>query len=130
MSQPLTFVTPPPGLEPQVHYLLEEVDGAVGLFSLVPREPGSGVSRLFLLDAGAYLPGYAPRISDEQQRMLGLREPSEAWVLVVANPALSGTTVNLLAPIVLNSSTGQCAQLILEGQDWPLRASLEDFAAA
>ena len=128
MSRPLTFVSPPPGLEPQVDYLLEEIEGAAGLFSLVPAEGGSA-SRLFLLDAAAYLPGYAPRISGDQQRMLDLSGPADAWVLVVANPAESGTTVNLLAPVVVNTATGRCAQLILEGQDWPLRASLEQFAA-
>jgi flagellar assembly factor FliW len=47
-------------------------------------------------------------------------------LLVVANPggADGGTTVNLLAPIVVNARTSVGAQLILEEQDLPLRAEL------
>ena len=45
-------------------------------------------------------------------------------VLVVTNPGETGTTVNLMAPIVVNADTGRCAQIILDGQDWPLRAEL------
>lgn len=45
-------------------------------------------------------------------------------LLVVANPGASGTTVNLLAPIVVNARTAVGAQLILEDQDLPLRAEL------
>ncbi|MET0843289.1 MAG: flagellar assembly protein FliW, partial [Mycetocola sp.] len=53
----------------------------------------------------------------------------DASVLVVINPGEDeATTVNLLAPIVLNRATGGCAQLILEGQDWPLRAQLASVA--
>lgn len=33
-----------------------------------------------------------------------------------------------MAPIVVNAATGMCAQVILEGQDWPLRAELNTAA--
>ncbi len=36
--------------------------------------------------------------------------------------------MNLMAPIVVNAKTGACAQVILEGQDWPLRAELSRSA--
>jgi flagellar assembly factor FliW len=49
--------------------------------------------------------------------------------LVIANPGESGTTVNLLAPIVVNATTGVCAQVILDDQDWPLRAQLSARSA-
>ena len=57
-----------------------------------------------------------------------LRGPADAMVLVVANPGQAGTTVNLMAPIVVNTATGASAQVILEGQDWPLRAELAPLA--
>jgi flagellar assembly factor FliW len=53
-----------------------------------------------------------------------LNAPEDAVVLVVANPGENGTTVNLLAPIVVNVATKICAQIILEDQEWPLQAHL------
>ncbi|MCU1424765.1 MAG: Flagellar assembly factor FliW, partial [Microbacteriaceae bacterium] len=46
----------------------------------------------------------------------------------VANPSDEGTTMNLLAPVVVNATSGRSAQVILEGQDWPLRAQLRRTA--
>ena len=121
MSASLTFLVPPPGLEPLVDFDLNDVDGAPGLYTLTAA--GSG-PRLFVLDAGSHLPHYQPTITDEQCELLGLDDPNDASVLVVINPGDGATTVNLLAPIVVNHSTGRCAQLILEGQDWSLKAEL------
>ncbi|QQD77528.1 flagellar assembly protein FliW [Curtobacterium sp. YC1] len=119
MSITLTFAVPPFGLAPAPSFSLTPVDGADGLFTLV----GDG-ARLFLLDAAVHLPAYAPELSDEQADVLGLTDPADAMLLVVANPGASGTTVNLLAPVVVNARTAVGAQLILEGQDLPLRAEL------
>lgn len=132
MSTSLTFIAPPPGLAPDVHFALRAVDGAEGLYSLLSEQPAGtpGGHRLFVLDAAIYLPAYHPEISEDQQLQLDLNDAAEARVLVVANATEAGTTVNLLAPIVVNTRTLRCAQLILEGQDWPVRAPLEALAAA
>jgi flagellar assembly factor FliW len=122
MSASLTFVTPPPGLDPAVDFVLDEIEGASGLYAL--STSGTPRSRLFVVDAAVHLPDYSPYITDEQSSSLGVTGPQDALLLVVANPAPTGTTVNLMAPIVVNASTGVSAQLILEGQDWPLRAAL------
>jgi flagellar assembly factor FliW len=128
MSASLTFVTPPPGLDPVVDFTLDEVSGAQGLYSLhATTEP---TTRLFVVDAGLHLPDYSPVISFEQSESLGVTEPADAMLLVVANPAPTGTTVNLMAPIVVNSSTGLSAQVILDNQDFPLRAALTPRAVA
>ncbi|MCC9206006.1 flagellar assembly protein FliW [Arthrobacter sp. zg-Y769] len=129
MSTGLTFLTPPPGLAPEVRFNLEEIEGAAGLFAMTAAGSAGGGSRLFVLDASVYLPDYHPEITDEQRHQLELVTAQDAAVLVVANPTLDGTTVNLLAPIVVNVSTGSCAQVILEGQDWPVRAPLEPVPA-
>lgn len=127
MSAALAFVTPPPGLAPLTHFTLTAIDGADGLYALQADEaPGT---RLFVLDAAVYLPEYTPVISDEQSAMLELTAPDDALLLVVVNPGQSASTVNLMAPIVLNSGTGVCAQFILDGQDWPLQAELGPRAA-
>ncbi|KFF60986.1 hypothetical protein JF66_00440 [Cryobacterium sp. MLB-32] len=126
MTPALTFVTPPPGLAPITDFTLNTVDGADGLYSLqaVPNPS----TRLFVLDASVYLPDYTPYISAEQSSALSLTVAADALVLVVVNPGEGNTTVNLMAPIVVNASTGVCAQVILEGQDWPLRAELSTAA--
>ena len=128
MSTALTFLAPPPGFAPDVDFLLDDIDGANGLYALASAGPETA-HRLFVLDAAVYLPQYRPEITDEQRIQLELETPEDAVVLVVANPTADGTTVNLLAPIVVNLSTGSCAQVILEGQDWPVRAPLEPVAA-
>ncbi|MET1051465.1 MAG: flagellar assembly protein FliW [Mycetocola sp.] len=127
MSAALNFVVSPPGLEPLVDFTLVETDGAPGLYTLTAvAEHGP---RLFVLDAGIHLPLYQPTITDEQCALLGLAGAEDASVLVVVNPGVDEpTTVNLMAPIVVNLTTGGCAQLILEGQDWPLRAELATAA--
>lgn len=123
MTARLTFVVPPPGFAPHVDFVLEEVVGAIGLFTLKPVAPGA--PRLYVLDAGTYLPTYTPELSDQQVASLGLTSPDDALVLVVANPGTDGTTTtNLMAPVVVNAHTGACAQFILDNQDWPLRAEL------
>ena len=119
----VAFVAPPFGLEPLVDFVLDEVEGAAGLFALRATDASSEV-RLYVLDAAVHLPDYSPVLTDEQTTGLDLRDASEALLLVVATPAASGMTVNLLAPVVVNTRTGAAAQLILEGQDWPLRAEL------
>jgi flagellar assembly factor FliW len=127
MSVALTFVTPPPGLAPLTDFSLNPVDGALGLYALVAV--ANQDVRLYVVDAGVYLPHYAPVITDEHADTLGLATADDAMVLVVATPAATGTTVNLIAPIVVNSSTGTSAQVILDGQDWPLRETLGARAA-
>ncbi|MCC3270948.1 flagellar assembly protein FliW [Arthrobacter gengyunqii] len=129
MSVRATFLTPPPGFAPEVNFLLSAVDGADGLYSLKSAQSGDAEGlRLFVLDAAVYLPGYQPEISDDQRLQLDLADAAEARVLVVANSTEEGTTVNLLAPIVLNTRTLHCTQVILDGQDWPVRIPLEEAA--
>ncbi|WP_167138791.1 flagellar assembly protein FliW [Diaminobutyricimonas sp. TR449] len=122
MSQSLSFVTPPPGLERFSDFSLDEIAGADGLYALRATEDSD--IRLFVIDAAVHLPNYQPVISDEQSASLGLTDPDDAAVLVVANPQAERTTMNLMAPIVVNRSSGRSAQLILENQDWPLQAEL------
>lgn len=118
----LTFVTPPLGLDPLTEFTLEQLDGAVGLYALqsldVPER------RMFLLDPGVYVPDYHPELTDEQLATLALASQDAAAVFVIANHRGGATTVNLLAPIIVDTGTGKCAQFILEGQDWSIRAPL------
>ncbi|WIB27814.1 flagellar assembly protein FliW [Curtobacterium sp. MCSS17_015] len=127
MSIDLTFAVAPFGLEPLRSFTLDPVEGADGLFALAgsgTTESGVDDPRLYLLDAAVHLPDYAPELSDEQADRIGLERAEDAMLLVVANPDAAGTTVNLLAPVVVNARSGVGAQFILEDQDLPIRAEL------
>jgi len=117
----LSFVTPPPGLDPLRDFTLEQLEGT-GLYAL--QAAGDPGKRMFLLDPTVYVPGYSPELTDSQAAVLGLASPEEAAVFVIANHRNGATTVNLLAPIIVNTATDICAQFILEGQDWPIQAAL------
>ncbi len=123
----LSFLAPPPGFEPMLDFTLTGIDGASGLYSL--RSADQDTLRLFVLDAAVYLPDYHPEISDEQSGALSLETADDAAVLVVANPEEGGTTVNLLAPIVVNLTTGRCSQVILDDARWSLRSELHARAS-
>lgn len=119
----LTFVSPPLGLEPLTNFILEQLAGSAGLYAL--RADGPPDRRMFLLDPAVYVRGYHPELTDNQVASLELTSPDETAVFVVANHRNGHVTVNLLAPIIVNTATDTCAQFILEGQDWPIQASLD-----
>jgi flagellar assembly factor FliW len=127
LSATLTFIAPPPGLAPLVDFTLDDIEGAEGLYAL--RAKADTNRRLFVLDAAVHLPDYTPVLSDEQCEALDVSTPENVLLLVIVNPSEAGTTVNLMAPIVVNATTGVCAQLILDDQDWPLRAELSARSA-
>jgi flagellar assembly factor FliW len=118
----LTFVTPPPGLDPLREFDLAEVEGAVGLYTL--RDTAGVDVRLFLLDPAHFVPEYRPALSAEQLAALDAASDAELDVYVVATIQDGAPVVNLLAPIVVHPMTARAAQVILEGDAWPLRAEL------
>lgn len=114
----LHFVTPPPGLSPLTEFVLSAV--TEDLYSL--RAVDADGVRLFLIDPRPFFPGYAPRVSEEVLEELGTTDPA---VLVVVRPGEGGApTANLLAPVLVDLSTGAAMQTILENSDQPLRAPL------
>lgn len=118
----LRFVTPPPGLAPHTAFALEPVDTDAGLFSLAAiDEPGI---RVFVVDRDAVVPDYAPVLTAAQLQPIGVTSLQDTRVLLVARLTDEGVTVNLLAPVVVDPCTGVAAQVILEGQDLPVRALL------
>lgn len=117
----LTFASPMPGLESATGFSLRGVSGAEGLYALEVAEPRV---RMFIADAALYVPDYAPTVPVAVLDALGVASLSQATVLVVVNPTPEKTTVNLMAPIVLNPADGVCVQVILDGAKYPLRAEL------
>jgi flagellar assembly factor FliW len=122
MTALLSFVAPPPGFAPHTEFVLEPVDGADGLFHLDAVDDAA--LRLYLVDPQTVVAGYTPELADEHVADLALTGPDDAMVLVVVSRGADGVHVNLMAPIVANRGTGAAAQVILDGQDFPLRAAL------
>jgi flagellar assembly factor FliW len=120
-SRELSFTAPMPGLEAAEGFALRGIDGAPGLYAMESTSPRL---RLFLADAAVYVPDYAPAIPRSTLEGLGLALTDLATTLVVVNPTPEKTTVNLAAPIVMNAETGRCTQLVLDSEEYPLRAEL------
>jgi flagellar assembly factor FliW len=122
IARPLRFVTPPPGLSPLVDFVLEAVEGATGLFTV--RSSEHPEVRLFVVDPAIFIPEYSPQVSLTQLESIGISDVDGAELLVVTTIEDGAPIANLLAPVVVNTITGQAAQLILESDEWPLRADL------
>lgn len=125
LNTPVSFTVSMPGLENAHDFTLRSVEGAHGLFAL---ESTSGTPvRLFLADAAVFVPSYNPPVSAAALEALELEEDNAPQVMVVLNHSPAATTVNLMAPIVLNPATRRCTQLVLDGREYPLRADLNSF---
>jgi len=124
-NTPVTFTAPMPGLENVQDFTLRSVEGAAGLYALEAGSPSP--VRLFLADAAVFVPGYAPPVPEATLQALELEQDQALQVLVVLNHSPRATTVNLMAPIVLNPATRRCAQLVLDGREYPLRADLNSL---
>jgi flagellar assembly factor FliW len=117
----LVFTAPPPGLSPVVDFDLDEVQGAVGLYSM--QDAVGADLRLFLIDPAFFVPEYQPEITAEHLAPLGAEDPEDVDLYVVATLSAGAPVVNLLAPILVNQATRTAAQVILD-EDWPLQAEL------
>jgi flagellar assembly factor FliW len=124
----LEFLAPPPGMLALRHFALEALDRSGSLFAMRSTE-NDGV-RLFVVPPRLYVPGYTPQIDSASREALGL-EGEPPVLLVVVHPGEEGRppTANLLAPLAVNPRTGAALQVVLEGDDWPLRAPLGAAAA-
>ena len=102
------------------HVRVAETDGCILGFSTVLAR----VPRLFVLDAALYVPDYAPALGADTLAELGLEPDEDPFLLLVSSLRDDGPAVNLAAPIAVNGRTGSATQIVLDGQDWPLRQTL------
>lgn len=125
MTSDIHFLEAIPGLSAATDYTLVAHDDHGTLFSLRGTHDAT---RLFVIQPGPYFADYEPAFSPDVLGALGLDEDDDARraVLVIVTPSLPGepATANLLAPVVINTETGNALQVILEGTPWPLRAPL------
>ena len=123
LPEHLHFITPPPGMMALRAFSLDALDETGALFAMRSTET-DGV-RLFVVPPRVYVPDYAPSIDAATREALELGDDLPV-LLVVVHPGKDGAppTANLLAPVAVNPRTGAALQVVLEGDDWPLRAPL------
>lgn len=113
----VNFVAPLPGLAAR-SFDLSQVDGSEGLYKFTAT---SADTRMYAVDPARYVPTYAPRVSHHHLERIGCTDP---LVLLVVNPAAASLTVNLSAPLLINPSTGEGLQVILEDPGLAVNAAL------
>ncbi|HEY8721999.1 flagellar assembly protein FliW [Pengzhenrongella sp.] len=113
-----------PGLPDHLEYSLDTLDDDGTLFAL--RSASDPGVRLFVVRPGVFFADYTPKVDAETRRAIGLGEGDEPLLLVVVHPgdSTTPTTANLLAPVVVNLTTGAATQVVLDDSQWPLRAPL------
>ncbi|WP_334152551.1 flagellar assembly protein FliW [Microbacterium sp.] len=117
----IEFASAMHGLSPYTAFSLASIAGVEGLYAL--RAVDADV-RLFLLEAASVDLAYAPRIPAGVRAEIGVSEAEELRLFVIANPSDDGVHVNLRAPVIIHPETGRAAQVILDDQDYPIRALL------
>jgi len=111
-----------PGLEQYKTYALLQFEESYPLVWLQSTED-MGIC-LPVLDTFAVLPDYVFDIDDSDVNHLDLKGPDELHVVsvVVIPEDIQGMTVNLAAPIIINTKTGNAKQIVLSGTEYNVRA--------
>jgi len=120
----IEFVRPLPGFPGLTQFALVQVDDD-GLLSELRSVENSDLSFL-VLPPGPFFPDYAPEIGDDVVEDLGVTSPDEVIPLVIVNAGdtLATTTVNLLAPVLVNTARRTACQVILD-EDLSVRTPLQ-----
>jgi len=113
-----------PGLEEYRRYTLLQFEESYPIIWLQSVDDG-GIC-LPVLDTYAVLTGYVFDIGDEDVKELGLGGPEELHVVsvLVIPDDIQQMTVNLAAPIIINTATGKAKQIMLNGGDYNVRAPI------
>jgi flagellar assembly factor FliW len=85
-----------------------------------------------VMDPLKICPDYNPVVDDELLRHIGELLPDELLVLVtVTVPTdIKKMTVNLKGPIVINAAEKKAAQVIVEGEEYPVKFPVYDILNA
>jgi len=111
-----------PGLEQYRKYALLQFEDSYPIVWLQSMEE-TGIC-LPVLDTFKVLPDYVFDIDDSDVKALELKGPDELHVVsvVVIPEDIQGMTVNLAAPIIINTNTGNARQVVLSGSEFNVRA--------
>jgi flagellar assembly factor FliW len=120
----LDFVAPMPGFPAHRSFALVRLDEAGMLAEM--RSLSDETLRFLVVPAAAFRPDYAPVVDDDVVTELGITVPSDVLLLLVVTAAstLADTTVNLMAPILVNLRTNRAMQVVLDDPAYDVRAPL------
>jgi flagellar assembly factor FliW len=120
----IELVEPMPGFPGDRRFELEHLDEDRILGSL--RSLDHDGLQFLVVPAAQFFPDYEPVVGDETVSALGINAVEEILVLLVVHAAktLAETTVNLRAPLLVNTTTLKAAQVILDDADLPVAAPL------
>jgi flagellar assembly factor FliW len=120
----IQLVQPMPGFPDDERFALSHLDdnGVLGALRSLDHD---GLQFL-VVPAAHFYPSYAPVVSDDVVNDLAITSVEEVLVLLIvhAGADLASTTVNLRAPLLVNTATLKAAQVILDDADLPVAAPL------
>lgn len=93
------------------------------------QEPGFAMP---VMDPLLVCPDYNPEVDDELLSHLGELNPEELLVLVTVTVPkdITGMTVNLKGPIVINAAERKATQVIVEGDQYQVKFPIYDVLSA
>ena len=111
-----------PGLDQYRKYALLQFEESYPIVWLQSMED-MGIC-LPVLDTFSVLPDYVFDIDEADVKSLELNNPDELHVVsvVVIPEDIQGMTVNLAAPIIINTLTSKAKQIVLSGSEYNVRA--------
>lgn len=120
----LEMVEPMPGFPEDHRFELSHVD-ETGVLGALHSLDHDGLQFL-VVPAAHFYPTYEPVVSDEVVTALEITAVEDVLVLLVvhAGQTLAETTVNLRAPLLVNTATMKAAQVILDDVDLAVAAPL------
>jgi len=120
----IELVHPLPGFPDKRRFALVQLDDDGVLCQL--RSLEDPALRFLVMSPVPFFPDYAPEVGDDVVEALQISSPDDVIVLLVLNAgdSLDTTTANLMAPVVVNTSTMRASQVILDDPTLPLAAPL------
>ncbi|UDY24090.1 flagellar assembly protein FliW [Nocardioides sp. Kera G14] len=115
---------PMPGFPEALRFTLEHLDEAGVLGEL--RSLDQAGLKFLTVPSSTFYPDYVPVIDDETVAALEIEDVNDVLVLLIvhAGPALATTTVNMLAPMIVNTTIGRGMQVILDDASLAVDAPL------
>lgn len=120
----IELVRPMPGFPEDVRFELTHLDES-GVLGALRSLDHDGLQFL-VVPAAQFYPDYEPVVGDDVVADLGITAAEEVLVLLVVHAGvdLASTTVNLRAPLLVNTATLRAAQVILDDAELSVAAPL------
>jgi flagellar assembly factor FliW len=119
-----------PGFPDVRRFVLVRLGDETSPFSMlrsIDDRPDDGPGLEFVVThPGLFFPDYEPEIDDDTVARLDLKSADDALLLVIVTVVqpISGSTANLLGPIVVNRHTRAAAQAVLSNSGYATREPL------